>query len=102
MPVRQANQYSTDLVLTTCRPSLGPGIDFGFVANAIRLVNDAFVPVHFTLTSTAAATTDDPELKPGEIVTMSVALTGMGLSTTSTTTSTGTDATRVRVQAWAS
>ena len=98
---RYANQYSTDIILTTTVPSCGPVVQFGFEATYLRLSNDGGVPVRFSLASTNAASTDDAELRPGEIFAQDISPTvALALATTSTTTSTADDGNRVRVQAW--
>ena len=98
-----ANQYATEQILATCQPSLGLGVGFGFVATYVRIVNLAAVPIHYTLTSTSPATTDDPELAAGATAEITMIPTaGMGVSTTSTTTSTGGAGHRVVVTAFGS
>ena len=96
----QANQYSTEFMLAACAPSAGVGIDFGFGASYVRIANYASVPIHFTLAGTSAASTNDPELRPGATIELAgLNVWGCGVSTTSTTTSTGGDGHRVQVTA---
>lgn len=99
MTLRGANQYSTEFFLASATPSLG--IAFGFEASHLRVSNDAGVPIHYSLGSTSAASTGDPELKPGHRLDLAgIVVSGIGIGTTSTTTSTGDDGHRVRVDAW--
>lgn len=84
-----ANQFSTELILATCAPSLGPAFAFGFTATYVRVTNLAAVPIHVNFNSTSPATTGDPELRPGKEFTLQdCRVYGGGVSTTSTTTST--------------
>lgn len=97
-----ANQYSTEIILASCEPAAGLGINFGFAAQYVRVHNLAAVSVHVNLNSTSPATTGDPELRPGlsPLIVEGIPISGMGLSTTSTTTSTGDDGHRVTVAAF--
>lgn len=100
--LRFANQYSTDFALwTTCASGATQTMTFGFEATHVRVLNYAGVPLHMNMQSTAAATTDDPELYAGEKFTMDgVLVSGVSLTTSSTTTSTTGATQRVVVSAW--
>lgn len=105
MALRLANQYSTDFLLwTTCATETTNRLStltFGFEASALRITNYAGVPLHLNLASTAAATTNDPELYVGERFRLDgVPVSGLSLLTTSTTTSTDASGQRVVISAW--
>lgn len=75
----KANQYATTITTTGAS-----GIDFGFEATHLRMVNDAAIPIQYTLESTSAST-GDAVLKPFEILAMPIPRTaGMAVTTTST------------------
>lgn len=77
-PRQFPNQFSA--VVT----STGEGIDFGFGASRLRLVNDGGVPAYFSLTSTTPST-GDARVQPLEEFNEPVPNThGMALATTST------------------
>ena len=98
---QQASESHTLLhVFTSCAAPIARGIDFGFIASRVRLVNDGGVPIHFSLKS-SEATTDDPELRGGESYAEVVPPTQkVSFASTSTTTSTAGDMNLVRVSAW--
>ena len=102
MTLRTANQYSTEFILAGCSAAAAAtGVAFGFEATHLLVRNAAGVPVHLTLKSTGAASTDDPELVAGTTLDLrGVIVSGLNLTTTSTTTSTGADGHRVTVAAW--
>lgn len=106
MAIAGANQFSTDLVIaSSCGPATAVALlGFGFVAQRIIVTNDGPVSIRAQFRSTGTnATTDDAEIKAGEVFDSDSTFltTGMGLTTTSTTTSTsGGEAKRIRVQAF--
>ena len=61
-----ANQYSTETESTTSTGSL-LSVNFGFDASYVRLANRGAAPLRYTLTSTSA-TTNDGDLRSGEVV----------------------------------
>lgn len=107
MALAFTNQYSTDFllwVLSTCTGGPVKTIGLDFNATHLRVTNYAGVPLHLNIASTAAATTDDPELYAGERLQLDrVQFSAVSLMTTSTTTSTtaaGGAVQRVVVSAW--
>lgn len=98
MALRLANQFSTDVIISTASPFSAA---FGFDATHIRILNYAGVPMRLNLGSTGAASTGDPEIAAGEVFDLhGVVVTGLTMTTTSATTSTGADGHRVVINAW--
>ena len=91
-----ANQYSTEAASTTSTGSL-LSVNFGFDATYVRIANRGVAPLRFTLRSTAA-TTDDGDLRAGEVVEWRDGGATYRVGVMSTTTSTdGVDMRRVHV-----
>ena len=93
-----ANMYSTEIASTTSTGSL-LSVNFGFDASYVRIANVGTVPLRVTFRSTAA-TTDDGEVKAGEIAEWRGGgqTYRCGVMTTSTSTD-GVDLKRVRLLA---
>ena len=89
-----ADQFSTEIENTTSTGLLLAG-NLGFDAVRWTVVNAGTVPVRLTLTSTSAST-DGPEIRPGEAPVFMVSSSKYALSTTSTSTA---DHRRARVTA---
>ena len=99
MALRQANQYSTEFIIGACNAATAAtGVVFGFEASHVRIINDSGVPIHYSLRSTGAASTDDPELSAGVTLDLSgVIVSGLNVTTSSTTTSTAADGSGHRI-----
>ena len=80
-----ANQYTTDHVSTTSTGRI-LSVNFGFNAAYVRIANRGTLPLRVSLQSSAAST-DDDELRSGEIVEYRMTATHVcGVFTTSTST----------------
>ena len=93
-----ANAYSTEVWSTTSTGSL-LSVNFGFDATYIRIANRGAAPLRYTLRSTSA-TTNDGDLRSGEVVEWrdGGATYRVGVMSTSTSTD-GVDTRRVHVYA---
>ena len=88
-------QFSTEVVISTSDGLGKIGIDFGFDANQIIVLNDKASPVYMSLNSTSGST-GGHQIKAGESRSFSQMLLGR-MSFASTSTSSGDV---VRVAAW--
>ena len=94
MPTAE-NQYGFAGAVSTA----GDGHDFGFTSERVRIRNRGGVPLHFSLDS-SVATTSDPELLHGEKFDGEAETEVAGVISTSTTTSTGGEDKRYTLDAW--
>jgi hypothetical protein len=90
------DQSFSEAVVSTCSADGKLGIDFGFDANQLVLLNDKATDVYVSLDSTVGST-DGYRLKAAETLSLSNVKVGR-MSLASTSTSTGDN---VRVGAWA-
>lgn len=100
---RVPNQHSTEFMVGACNAATARvGTAFGFAATHLCLQNFGSVPIHYSLTSTAGASTDDPELEAAATMMLDRIVTaGLSITTSSTTTSTAAGTgNRVSVSAW--
>lgn len=93
--VTKPDQFATEVAVATSAPPGKVGLDFGFDANQLVVLNDKAADVYLSLDSTAGST-DGLRVKASETISLSsLKLGAMSLATTTTTTGD-----LVRVGAW--
>ncbi len=100
MPLQPLADQSVNTVVVSTTAAAGTigtiGLDFGFVATSLTVLNDKTSTVYLSLNSTAGSTGGHP-IKAGETITLNLKIAGCSFA--STTTSTGDTARVLAVRA---